>query len=614
MVGTKIHNYTLKRIIGRGGQGVVYEATHEYLSRPAAIKVLDIPCSDNSSERAFREAVTASELNHPGIVTIFDCAYVYPVSGFAPESPRLPCIIMEKVTGITLRERLHRGTLSVRETLFVARLLAEALAVTHRHNIVHLDLKPENIFTIEDNGAISEVKLVDFGIAKFVNSKMDSNTSLSPYGTFAYMAPERLHTHQDISPAMDLYALGCVIYEMLAGEPPFGRVENRPIGLDRTPRPLRTLSLAVNIPDSLDRTVLQLLRSHPDDRIQTCKALIDRLDTLQVGAVKAQRVGALITSLDPTWLALALAIFGLLLIGASMTMGVSKDFCTRPNWGLQFLIVLPIAVFFLAVAVRYSCRAVQMAAKQNGVELHHDRLVIALGRAGIVGLIMAVPTATLTVLRWWRNYQSGGTGWSTEAPVLGVLSHIGEGLMASLISTLFLCITASFFTIRAIGRDLEGRRCHTGAWERLGVLCRIAETAVLGLLVGGVVLYLALSLSNISRVASTLEVPIGELLTPTLVASWFRSPEMLVELALSGNIPTIVICEAALVCIAVAVVNMRVAQKKLSWPTWPVRGLSPKKILACLCLMGVCFPFYPISMVLAPIVACYGALSYWRSS
>ena len=206
MDSERISHYQLVRRIGRGGMGEVWEATDLKLRRPVALKFLSAELTSDPSAllRFEREALAAAELSHPHIATVY---------AFEPDADR-PFIAMELLSGPSLRERLESGALPVAEALAIARDVAEALAYAHRRGTSHRDIKPENLM-FDEHGSI---RVMDFGLARatLASRLTVAGTQL---GTPAYMAPESIRGEPVA--ASDVFALGLVSWEMLAGRRAF---------------------------------------------------------------------------------------------------------------------------------------------------------------------------------------------------------------------------------------------------------------------------------------------------------------------------------------------------------------------------------------------------------
>ncbi len=201
--------YTVDREIGRGGAARVFSA-RDQSGRPLALKVLHPQLAASvTADRFLREIEFVRRLDHPNIARLLD-------SG---EGEWIIYYVMDYVPGPTLRSHLDRvRKASISDTIQIAHNLLSALACAHAQNIVHRDVKPENV-VLSPAGAI----LVDFGIAKAVADAGSDRLTRSGFavGTSAYMSPEQIAGSDDIDPRSDLYSLGCVLYECLAGRPPF---------------------------------------------------------------------------------------------------------------------------------------------------------------------------------------------------------------------------------------------------------------------------------------------------------------------------------------------------------------------------------------------------------
>ena len=205
--GTQIDHYVVIRELGRGATGVVYLAEDVQLSRKVALKLLypDGFGDFSMRERVLREARAASALNHPQIVTIYEV--IRWGEGLA--------IAMEFLEGNTLRTLCLEGGLSIARAVQIGQQIADAIAAAHRAGIVHLDIKPENIFVREDG----YIKVVDFGLAMRTSADIHS-TSGFPVGTLRYMSPEQARG-EALTPATDIFSFGLVLYELATGKHPF---------------------------------------------------------------------------------------------------------------------------------------------------------------------------------------------------------------------------------------------------------------------------------------------------------------------------------------------------------------------------------------------------------
>jgi serine/threonine-protein kinase len=245
--------YALEQVLGTGGMATVWRATDQVLGRQVAVKILSpqFAADPGFLARSDREARHAAQLSHPRLVTVFDCG-VDDGTAF---------IVMELVAGPTLRQVLdQRGALPPAEAVAVAAAVCEGLAVAHAAGLVHRDIKPANIAL-----AGGEVKLLDFGIARAGCSAGGTRT-LGVLGTAAYLSPEQA-CGAPARPASDLYSLGCVLFEMLTGAPPFSADSD--VGLADQhvhDNPGPPSARRPGLPAQLDAITVKLLAKRPAGR------------------------------------------------------------------------------------------------------------------------------------------------------------------------------------------------------------------------------------------------------------------------------------------------------------------------------------------------------------
>jgi serine/threonine protein kinase/Tfp pilus assembly protein PilF len=279
LIGQHLGCYRVEAVAGVGGMGVVYLACDERLGRKVALKLLPQSMVANEAElrRLEREARTASALNHPNIVTIHEIGQVNSNHYVATEF----------IEGTTLRERMTKGPVPPNEALDIAAQVASALSVAHRAGIVHRDIKPENIMLRPDG----YVKVLDFGIAKltqqdtlgttpFVGAQLATQQSMF-LGTTRYMSPEQAMAQQ-VDARSDLWSVGVVLYEMLAGRAPFeGETATDVIAAisESDPQPLK--QRAPIVPRALQRVVERSLRKDPAERYQTAEEMLSELRAIK---------------------------------------------------------------------------------------------------------------------------------------------------------------------------------------------------------------------------------------------------------------------------------------------------------------------------------------------
>ena len=260
--------YTLDRELGQGGMAVVYLANDLRHDRQVALKVLRPEISvEIGAERFLREIKMAAGLTHPHILPVFD-------SG---EADGLLFYVMPSMQGRSLREKLDKEKqLPLSEALRLTREVASALDYAHRHNVVHRDIKPENILLHEGAAMVA-----DFGIGKALTGEGRSITQTGlAVGTPAYMSPEQSAGELGTDGRSDLYSLGCVLYEMLTGEPPFTGVTPQAIIAKRFVSPIPKVRTTRDVPESVDNVVTRVLARTPVDRYPTAADFAEALRSI----------------------------------------------------------------------------------------------------------------------------------------------------------------------------------------------------------------------------------------------------------------------------------------------------------------------------------------------
>jgi eukaryotic-like serine/threonine-protein kinase len=301
MIGETLGSYSVVSKLGAGGMGEVYLAQHTRIDRRAAIKVLLPGLSSNQEvvDRFFSEARSTSSIRHKGIVEVLDCD-VHP-SGRA-------YIVMELLEGDSLAGRLAKEPQFGRDlprVLHVTAAVADAVGAAHAKGIVHRDLKPDNVFLAADPGARFGfvTKILDFGIAKLMTADGDASRPVSArtrtgslMGTPAYMSPEQCRGASRVDHRTDIYSLGCIVYEMLAGRLPFvyaGFGELISAHLHEAPPALA--SLGVGAPPTLEAFLQRLLAKSPDHRFATMLDVVTAVRGLEAEPAQLPAAAAAVT-------------------------------------------------------------------------------------------------------------------------------------------------------------------------------------------------------------------------------------------------------------------------------------------------------------------------------
>lgn len=264
--------YEVQSRLGAGGMGVVYRVLHRGLQRSFAAKVIhaDVAADDGFLARFEREAVALGRLKHPNIVDVTDY-------GVEQAGAQRAYLIMECLEGTTLGERLRSGPRPLHEVMAVFEAVAAALDYAHSQGVLHLDLKPANVSLHHDGTGATEVRILDFGLAQFTARAADRESRNGPLaGTPAYLAPELLDGKAP-GTAADIYAFGVLMYETLAGRPPFEGTVAAVLEQQRQATPPLPSSLNPAIPADLDRELLGILAKDPAARPPTAEAAMSRL-------------------------------------------------------------------------------------------------------------------------------------------------------------------------------------------------------------------------------------------------------------------------------------------------------------------------------------------------
>jgi serine/threonine-protein kinase len=308
--GDVLGQYRLERVLGEGAMGRVFQARHVSLGRPAAVKVLRAEHAKNTHliQRFFHEARAVNQINHAHIVEILDFVEETAVSGRS----RVYCV-MEMLEGQSLTELLAREKPGLVRAVGIVRQVCDALQAAHAVGVIHRDVKPDNLFVLERDGR-DFVKVLDFGVAKLVAPLGDVPLTTTVEGTIvgtpAYMAPEQA-TGGSADARTDLYSVGVVLYELLAGHPPFqapafGQLVAQVLSSPPPPLPAHTPG-GDRVPGALGAVVKRCLAKNPDDRYRSLRDLSSALEAVAQAPVRRG---------PPPW---AVAVAGL----AVVTLGTS---------------------------------------------------------------------------------------------------------------------------------------------------------------------------------------------------------------------------------------------------------------------------------------------------
>lgn len=272
-IGTVLNGrYLIEAPLGEGGMAIVYRGRHTLVDRPVAIKIMNAETASNPSmrERFRREAKNAAAVQHPHIIEIDD---------FGETDDGTCFMVMELLDGCVLTDLIERGPMPAPDVALLGGQIAQGLARAHDFDVIHRDLKPDNVFVCNPDSDNPNVKLLDFGIARSMHDPRLTNAG-EIFGTPQYLAPERI-TSIDAGPSADLYALGTILFEMLCGRTPFDADDIPTFFIKHMKEtPPRPSSLAPQCPRRLEELILALLEKKPEDRPVDAHAVIKELTAL----------------------------------------------------------------------------------------------------------------------------------------------------------------------------------------------------------------------------------------------------------------------------------------------------------------------------------------------
>ncbi len=270
MIGTLLLNrYELLEKIGEGGMGTVYKARCHLLNRFVAVKILKAELSNDEEfvARFKREATSVARLSHPNIVNVHDVGV----------EKQINFIVMEYIQGKTLKQVIkENGRIDDKKTLDIVFQVAKALECAHKNNIIHRDIKPDNIMIMEDN----MVKVMDFGIAKVADSRTVTNSN-NIMGTVRYFSPEQAKG-SFVDCRSDIYSLGIVMYEMVTGQVPYNAESSISIAMMHIQESVvPPKEIFTEIPENINAVILRAMQKEPIERYQTAGEMADILKTIR---------------------------------------------------------------------------------------------------------------------------------------------------------------------------------------------------------------------------------------------------------------------------------------------------------------------------------------------
>ena len=383
--------YQIERVLGEGGMATVYLAHDQKHNRKVAVKVMRPELAATlGSDRFLREVQVAAQLSHPHILPMHD-------SG---EADGILYYVMPYVDGETLKERIAKeGQLSVNDAMRLGREVAEALAYAHTRGIIHRDIKPGNILLQSGHALVA-----DFGIARALGAEGEALTKTGlAVGTPQYMAPEQATGEREVDGRADIYALGAVMYEMVAGEPPFTGPTARSIitrSLTEEPRSL-TVS-RTGLPAAVNSGIMKALAKSPSDRYANAQEMVGALDRAIEGTRSG--TGEVAVSAGPA----ALQVWGLFALGCMGMLALVSAIIRQwslPTWTIGFAVgLLAIGAVVLVLTGRMEARR-RAGAETPGLGRFLTWRFAALG--GVLSLMLWAAVATALAL--------SGPGTATRA-------------------------------------------------------------------------------------------------------------------------------------------------------------------------------------------------------
>ncbi len=411
LAGRVVGSYEILERVGGGGMGVVYKARDARLGRTVALKFLQprLGADDSAAERFRHEARTVAALEHPNICTVHEIGETDDGQLF---------LAMPLYDGETLQRRITRGPLPVDEAVTIALQIARGLAKAHGRGIVHRDVKPSNVFVTDDG----VVKLLDFGIAKLVDVTLTG--AAGPLGTAAYMSPEQARG-ATVDHRTDLWSLGVVLYEMLAGVRPFPMgIAAEPADSRRAPAPLATYR--DNVPAELDRIVATSLARSPDERYQSAQDVEQELLALGLtsgasGGRVSSGVSRLTRRRPVPARRMAIAVAALALLAAGLWSVTRRGGDDEPAPGIPDPAVVPATIAVLPFADRSPAQ--DQGYFSDGIT---EELIATLAR--VEGLRVASRTSAFAVRDRGMDIRTVGAQLGVATVLEGSVRRAGDRL------------------------------------------------------------------------------------------------------------------------------------------------------------------------------------------
>lgn len=276
LIGKVIDNFRIVSVLGKGGMGIVYKAYDTKLDRYVAIKMLSSSALDKGRfvERFKREAKNQAKLSHPNIVAVY---------GFI-EYSNLLGIIMEYVEGESLEKVIDKqGRFNLQDVVYIFKQLLQGMGYAHTKGFVHRDIKPSNIILNKEG----VTKIMDFGISKSLFDNSMTKTG-SKIGTVYYMSPEQIKG-QDVTNRSDIYSIGCTIYEMIVGEPPYDSTSEYEVMDSHLKGPIPKVSEKISgVPDALEKVIIKAMQKDPHQRHESCEDMLAEVQDIDKQLSKIQ--------------------------------------------------------------------------------------------------------------------------------------------------------------------------------------------------------------------------------------------------------------------------------------------------------------------------------------